>query len=93
MPTPLQWDGRRDWKFTVDMDEPDIYLLRDHVTLIADLAKDWNSGAVGDFLHFIPYDYQFFINLHKYKIRLYLNDFNVVNLPLDHRENSEYRRA
>jgi hypothetical protein len=56
-------------------------LLRDHITLITDLAKDWSSGATGDFHHFIPCDYQFRITLTDYSIKLYVNDFNIVDSP------------
>jgi len=42
MPTPLQWDARRDWTFDVDLVDARISLLRDHITLISDLAKDWS---------------------------------------------------
>ena len=81
MPTPLQWDARRDWTFDVDLVDAKISLLRDHITLISDLAKDWSSGATGDFHHFIPCDYQFRITLTDFSIKLYLNDFNIVDSP------------
>lgn len=83
MPTPLQWDAMRNWTFDIGMDRPDILLLRDHTTLLSDLAKDWSSGPTGDFLHFLPYDYQFKIQLTNPKLGLYLNDFNIVDDPAD----------
>jgi hypothetical protein len=81
MPTPLLWNARRDWQFDITMSRPVITLLRDHVTLISDLAKDWSSGPQGDFFHFTPYDYQFTVTLSHYQIKLYVNDFNVVDYP------------
>lgn len=81
MPTPLQWDARRDWTFDIGMDGADVALLRDHVTLITDLAKDWSSGATGDYHHFVPCDYQFRVNMTSYSVKLYVNDFNIVDTP------------
>lgn len=83
MPTPLQWNGRRDWVFDVSMDHAKILLLRDHTTLLTDLAKDWSSGPQGGFFHFLPCDYQFQIKLTRPTIGLYLNDFNIVDDPAD----------
>lgn len=81
MPTPLQWNARRDWTFDVDLSGSSIILLRDHITLITDMAKDWTSGNTGDFHHFVPCDYQFRINLSDYSLKLYVNDFNIVDSP------------
>ncbi len=89
MPTPLQWDARRDWQFDITMSQPVITLLRDHITLISDLAKDWNSGPQGDFFHFTPYDYQFKVTLSHYRLKLYVNDFNVVDYPNRDDENGK----
>jgi hypothetical protein len=93
MPTPLQWDARRDWQFNISMSRPVITLLRDHITLISDLAKDWNSGPQGDFLHFTPYDYQFQVTLMHYNVRLYVNDYNVVDHPNSTTENGMSRQS
>jgi hypothetical protein len=90
MPTPLQWDARRDWTFDVNLDQVRTFLLRDHTTLIGDLAKDWNSGPTGDFDHFVPMDYQFNFCLTNFEIKLYLNDFNIINQPLALDENGMY---
>ena len=89
MPTPLQWDARRDWTFDISLDQVRALLLRDHTTLIGDLAKDWNSGPTGDFHHFVPMDYQFNFSLTNFEIKLYLNDFNIINQPLAFEDNGE----
>ncbi|WWC67272.1 uncharacterized protein I206_101180 [Kwoniella pini CBS 10737] len=44
MPTPLEWNAQRDWGMDITLDTASISLLRDHVTLISDLAKDWSSA-------------------------------------------------
>jgi hypothetical protein len=81
MPAPLSWNARRDWTFDIDLINPQISLLRDHITLMSDLAKDWSSGSTGDFHHFVPCDYQFRVNLVDYSLKLYVNDFNIVDSP------------
>ncbi|EAL21708.1 hypothetical protein CNBC5720 [Cryptococcus deneoformans B-3501A] len=82
MPTPLQWNAKRDWGMDVVFDTPSISLLRDHVTLISDLAKDWSSGTTGgDYHHFVPNHYNFRVSLINYAFHLYINDYNIVDAP------------
>lgn len=88
MPTPLRWDARRNWGLDVTLDKPDITLLRDHVTLISDLSRDWSSGAVGDFHHFVPNDYSFRISLINFDIHLNVNDYNIVDRPKSRDDNA-----
>lgn len=72
------------------MSKPDIYLLRDHVTLFTDVAKDWISGPAGDFNHFVPYLYDFNLDISDYTLRLYVNDHNVINNPSSLADNSVF---
>ncbi|OCF72268.1 hypothetical protein I204_06644 [Kwoniella mangroviensis CBS 8886] len=82
MPTPLEWDAQRDWGMDVTLDTASISLLRDHVTLISDLSKDWSSGATGgDYHHFVPNHYNFRVSLINYDLHLYINDYNIVDAP------------
>ncbi|KAK8844716.1 hypothetical protein IAR55_006566 [Kwoniella newhampshirensis] len=91
MPTPLRWNAQRDWGMDVTLDTPSISLLRDHVTLISDLAKDWSSGTTtGDYHHFVPMHYNFRVSLINYAFHMYINDYNIVDAPWsrDSNENS-----
>ena len=88
MPTPLRWDAQRDWVLDIALDHIDVTLLRDHVQLISDLARDWSSGAVGDFHHFVPNHYNFRVTLLNYAFHLYINDFNIVNWPRSREDNA-----
>ncbi|TXT06049.1 hypothetical protein VHUM_03522 [Vanrija humicola] len=81
MPTPLVWNAQRNWGIDVTLDSPEIVLLREHITLISDLSKDWSSGGTGDFHHFVPMHYNFRLSLVKYHLHLYVNDFNIVDNP------------
>ena len=92
MPTPLRWDAQRDWGLDMTLDSPDITLLRDHVQLISDVARDWSSGAVGDFHHFVPNHYNFRISLINYAFHLYLNDYNIVDRPRSRDANGEQEK-
>jgi hypothetical protein len=89
MPTPLRWNEERTWDFDLTMERPEIWLLRDHVTLIADLAKDWSSGSTGDFFHFVPNHYKFQVALKNYYLRLNLNDYNIVDRPTSKEDNGK----
>ncbi|ORX35037.1 hypothetical protein BD324DRAFT_652754 [Kockovaella imperatae] len=88
MPTPLRWDAQRDWGLDIALDSPDVTLLRDHIQLISDVARDWSSGALGDFHHFVPNHYNFRITLINYAFHLYINDFNIVNRPRSREDNA-----
>jgi hypothetical protein len=89
MPVPLGWDAQRNWGIDMHFDTPDITLLRDHVTLISDIAKDWSSGAEGDFHHFVPVHYNFKIGMNDYAFHLYINDCNIVDRPQSRDDNCE----
>ncbi|KLT40822.1 hypothetical protein CC85DRAFT_287095 [Cutaneotrichosporon oleaginosum] len=81
MPNPLVWNAQRNWGIDITLDTPEIWLLREHIALIADLSKDWSSGTIGDFRHFVPMHYSFRFSLIKHIIHLYINDFNIVDVP------------
>ncbi len=89
MPNPLVWNAQRNWGIDITLDTPEIWLLREHIALIADLSKDWSSGTVGDFRHFVPMHYSFRFSLIKHIIHLYINDFNIVDVPRSKDHNGE----
>ncbi|KXS18557.1 hypothetical protein M427DRAFT_86251, partial [Gonapodya prolifera JEL478] len=43
MPGPLKWNDMRTWECNIRLEDPTLFLLRDHVTLLQDLVADWNS--------------------------------------------------
>lgn len=89
MPSPLQWNADRQWTFDVSMSRPIIHLLRDHVTLITDLAKDWSTGPPVDFNRFVPITYILKLTFKEVKLHLYVNDHNVIDFPLVDQQNCE----
>lgn len=68
--------------FMVVLRSPKIFLIRDHITLLSDLAKDWTSGPGSDFYHFVPYVYGFKLDLIDYALHLNLNDHNIIDVSL-----------
>lgn len=81
LPSPLVWDALRTWSVDVTLAKPDISLLRDHITLVSDIAKDWTSGPPGNYEHFVPFVYAFNLTIIDYTLRLFVNDHNIINNP------------
>ena len=81
MPSPLKWDTSRDWIFSITFSGAEIFMLRDHTILIADVVKDMTSGPPGDYEHFVPFTYSFMFLLNDFSLYLYLNDHNIINNP------------
>ncbi|KAI0017508.1 hypothetical protein F4780DRAFT_755248 [Xylariomycetidae sp. FL0641] len=86
--TPLKWNALRNWRFDVDSDRLELFLLRDHIFLLTDLIDDWGSGPPSEYLSFTPFKY--FLNLRLRDLKLYLNvnDVNIINDPISFDENS-----
>ncbi|RYO82814.1 hypothetical protein DL764_009553 [Monosporascus ibericus] len=72
--TPLRWNGLRTWRFAVDSDELELFILRDHIFLLTDLIDDWGSGPPPDYLLFTPFKYLLDVKLHNLKLYLNVND-------------------
>lgn len=90
LPSPLKWNGHRTWTVAVSARKPVAYILRDHINMFTDLAKDWTSGPPTDYNHFLPTKYSFELDLYQYDLSLYGNDFNIIDRPLVLEENSTY---
>ncbi|SGY18835.1 BQ5605_C014g07488 [Microbotryum silenes-dioicae] len=79
MPSPLAWNAARTWDIDISLAKPEISLLRDHITLLTDVAKDWTCGPPGDYEHFVPFVYSLKFGLTDYVLRLYVNDHNIIS--------------
>ncbi|KAF7376210.1 hypothetical protein MSAN_00036100 [Mycena sanguinolenta] len=88
LPSPLQWNARRVWKFSISLRQPVLYLLRDHINMFTDLGKDWASGPPSDYHRFVPTVYAVELELHHYELNLYVNDQNIIDKPLIREENA-----
>ena len=80
---PLEWNSLADWKFENISKNVNIYLLREHITLLTDLFSDFSSGAPTPYELFRPFIYRFNWKLYDYSIYLNINEQNIINNPLD----------
>lgn len=87
MHNPLQWNGEREWTFNFLLNHAQLYLLRDHVTLLTDLTKDWTSGPATTLQYFIPMEYKVKVTLTDFDMFFCVNQNNVINQPNDLNEN------
>ncbi|KAL4874668.1 hypothetical protein BJY04DRAFT_224776 [Aspergillus karnatakaensis] len=84
---PLSWKTQRVWRFDVNSQDMELFLLRDHIFLLTDLITDWGSGPPQDYYTFVPFIYH--LNMSFTNIRLYanVNDSNIVSDPTDLSDN------
>ncbi|KAJ5773909.1 hypothetical protein N7457_008805 [Penicillium paradoxum] len=84
---PLTWNSLRSWKFTVEGQELQLYLLRDHIFLLTDLVSDWASGPPSDYYAFVPFIYNLDLNFSDFQLYINVNDRNIINNPSDLEDN------
>ncbi|KAI1383154.1 uncharacterized protein F4822DRAFT_440805 [Hypoxylon trugodes] len=86
--TPLKWNGLRTWRFDIESDEFELFILRDHIFLLIDLIDDWGSGPPSEYLLFTPFRYLLNLRLRNLNLYLNINDVNIVNDPTKFDENT-----
>jgi hypothetical protein len=86
--TPLKWNGLRTWRFDVDSDEMELFLLREHTFLLIDLIDDWGTGPPSEYLLFTPFKYLLNLTLRNVKLYINVNDVNIINDPTSMDENT-----
>ena len=84
---PLNWSELCSWRFNLQANRPEIFLLRDHIFLLTDLVSDWVSGPPSDFHTFVSYDYAIDLHFNDFKLYLNANDMNIINNPADTADN------
>ncbi|KAJ3382647.1 hypothetical protein HDU92_004650 [Lobulomyces angularis] len=83
---PIEWNESRLWDFSVSIQESNIWLLRDHITLVTDLIKDFSSPSLG-LDYFVPIEYKVNFELLNSSIWLCCNYDNVIDHHNDVGEN------
>jgi hypothetical protein len=78
---PLVWNSDTHWKFNHIISGMRVYLLREHITLLTDLAGDWASGATPDYWTFVPMIYELNYRLENVEVFFNVNDENIINNP------------
>ncbi|KAJ8122662.1 hypothetical protein ONZ43_g1197 [Nemania bipapillata] len=86
--TPLKWNGLRNWRFDVDTNGIELFLLREHTFLFIDLIDDWGTGPPSEYLLYTPFKYLLNLTLRDLKLYLNVNDFNIINDPISMDENT-----
>ncbi|KAI8629215.1 putative fermentation associated protein [Xylariaceae sp. FL1651] len=86
--TPLKWNGLRNWRFDIDIDRMELFILREHIFLLTDLIEDWGSGPPAEYLVFTPFKYLLSLTLRDLKLFINVNDVNIINNPTDFDENT-----
>lgn len=85
---PLLWNADTTWIFNNQTDGMQLFLLREHVTLITDLVSDWTSGPEPEYGLFVPMIYQLNIELRDAEFLFNVNDQNVINDANNFEENT-----
>ena len=81
--TPLSWNSFRVWKFDVESENMELFLLRDHIFLLTDLISDWGSGPPQDYYTFVPFIYKLNLSFSNIKLFVNVNDLNIISNPSD----------
>lgn len=84
---PLVWNSLRSWRFTVDSQDLELFLLRDHIFLLTDLISDWASGPPSDYHTFVPFIYNIDLVFSNLKLFINVNDRNIISNPSDLSDN------
>ncbi|KAJ5776620.1 uncharacterized protein N7511_001631 [Penicillium nucicola] len=84
---PLSWNSLRSWKFTVESEDLQLFLLRDHIFLLTDLVSDWASGPPSDYYTFVPFIYNLDVNFTNFQLYINVNDRNIISNPSDLEDN------
>ncbi|KAI1308026.1 hypothetical protein F5Y03DRAFT_108642 [Xylaria venustula] len=86
--TPLKWNGLRTWRFDIDGDGMELFILREHTFLLIDLIDDWGTGPPSEYLLFTPFKYLLNLTLRNLKLYVNVNDVNIINDPVSMDENA-----
>lgn len=86
---PLAWNGPCDWKYSNVLIGAELYLLREHVFLMADIFLDFALGDPTPYEFLREFTYRFDWKMLNYQLFFNVNDHNIISNPLD-RENNTY---
>lgn len=84
---PLGWNEQYKWKVTMSSAQSEIFLLREHMTLISDIVTDFTASSSSIYEQFRPSLFELSWLMDGYSIYLNVNDHNIINNPLDFNEN------
>jgi hypothetical protein len=85
----IKWNATNVWVIELSGHKMELYLLKDHITLINDLTGDWSSGPLVPAPQFIPYIYEFKFSITEFRIFFCINELNIIDAADDIAENSK----
>ncbi|OBA21051.1 hypothetical protein METBIDRAFT_11635 [Metschnikowia bicuspidata var. bicuspidata NRRL YB-4993] len=80
---PLAWNGPCAWSFDMDSAGGRFFVLREHVTLFADVVADFGAGLPPAFEHHRAFTYALRWAVRDVLLFFNVNDHNIINDPLD----------
>ncbi|KAJ1344537.1 hypothetical protein BSLG_000061 [Batrachochytrium salamandrivorans] len=75
--SPLKWNAQRDWQISCTLLDCDVYLLRQHITLVVDIMNDLNSHPPPTIEYFVPSVYKILVDFQNLKLLFNINPMNV----------------
>ena len=88
--SPLKWNGERQWDVELNVDKPDLFLMKDHLYLLTDLVQDWLWQPDPPLLErHIPYRYNYSMLFSNASMSFYVNECNIIDFPDELSENSK----
>ena len=84
---PLCWNQLRSWRFAVQSQDMELFLLRDHIFLLTDLVSDWGSGPPSEYYTFVPFVYNIDFAFSNLQLFVNVNDRNIISNPSDLEDN------
>lgn len=85
---PLEWKSQHTWKFNIENQAINLFVIREHVILVTDLISDWGAGPPPEYATFTPYIYEIELNLRHFLLYLNVNDGNIIDDPSDLEQNT-----
>uniref|UniRef100_A0A1I7S228 FSA_C domain-containing protein n=1 Tax=Bursaphelenchus xylophilus TaxID=6326 RepID=A0A1I7S228_BURXY len=77
---PRNYNAHQSWNFGLELHQISTFLFWDHKRFLADLIDEWTSDNVSDLCRFVPYTWNFNINIvDQFEVILLLNDKNWVD--------------
>jgi hypothetical protein len=90
MEYPLEWNDSQTYTYNLKADVTQIFLLRDHITLMQDLVSDWGNDLEPNIMYFVPCTYHIRVIFTQLEWFFCVNDHNVINLANDRDDNGNH---
>uniref|UniRef100_A0A8L7TDP8 FSA_C domain-containing protein n=1 Tax=Brugia malayi TaxID=6279 RepID=A0A8L7TDP8_BRUMA len=77
---PRIFNGHQMWKCAIKINKASTWIVWDHKHFFADLINEWTSNSLMDLFKFVPYTWEFEINvMDSFELTLLLNEHNWID--------------